>query len=94
MKRALRKAVREYYDWQGDREVHPVGFVKNRDDVEMLLVRVTDAQGAEISCLMSCQNWADGHWDVTEMWNADRDREEELVERYRQSGLENPMEEE
>lgn len=68
MKRALRKAVKEYYEWHGDRKAKPVDFITNKKsgDFKMLLVRFTDADGNEMSALMEYQEWKDGHWDVTE----------------------------
>lgn len=68
MKRALHKAVKEYYEWHGDRKAKPVGFITNKKsgDFKMLLVRFMDADGNEMSALMEYQEWKDGHWDVTE----------------------------
>ncbi len=62
----LLRAVKEYYDWQGDHDASIVKFIVNLDDYEMLVVRFTDSKGHKLSGLMDTQNWADGHWDVTE----------------------------
>ena len=75
----LVKAVKEYYWWNGDRCAHAVRFVKDAHGNEVLLVRLTDAQGVRLSGLMTAWPWADGHWDVHEFQTADREDEAELI---------------
>ena len=67
MKRELRKAILEYYKWNGDQKIKPVKLLQNVNGAEMALVRFTDAPGDEMSSLMSCMEWKSGKWDVTEM---------------------------
>jgi len=87
MQRALRKAVREYYAWHGDRKIEPVGFITNKKsgDFKLLLVRFTDENGMELSSLMTYQEWADGHWDVTEEEVVPRQCEQKMVSAFENS---------
>ena len=80
----LRRAVTEYYQWHGDRTAHPVRFVMNKGNlpIEMLLVRFTDSNCEKCSSLMIAQDWADGHWDVTEIYVFRRECEETNVEAF------------
>lgn len=82
----LRKAVTEYYEWQGDRRIHLFGVAVNRKSgYRMLLVHFTDSQGVKMSALMEYQGWAEGHWDVTEAeWTA-REDEERMVREFVES---------
>ena len=86
----LKKAVREYYEYQGDADAVPVRFVTNKmpGKYKMLLVRFTDQQGKEpeeMSALMEYQEWNDGHWDVTEMDVIPRKCEDCLVRNFEES---------
>lgn len=83
----LVSSVREYYDWLGDRNAKPVRFVVNKyyDWNKMLLSRFTDSDGNKMSSLMEYQEWKDGHWDVTEVYVADREDEAELVRGFEES---------
>lgn len=86
----LKKAVTEYYEYQGDTDAVPVRFVTNKmpGKYKMLLVRFTDQQGkepVEISALMEYQEWKDGHWDVTEMDVRPRECEECMVKDFEES---------
>jgi len=82
----LIKAVKEYYEWHRDKKAKPIEFVKNNhSDYSMLLVRFTDAQGDEQSSLMIAQEWADGHWDVSEIFTAYRDCENSMVRDFQES---------
>ena len=82
----LRKAVREYYTYLGDRKAKPVMMVDNLySDYVLLLVRFIDSDGNEMSALMDIQEWADGHFDVTEMFTADRADEERLCKDFVES---------
>lgn len=77
----LEKAVREYYEWQGDRNMHIVRFVENKPSAKrrseelskkcegyrLLLVRFIDEKKRKLSAFMEYTHWADGHWDVTEV---------------------------
>ena len=83
----LKKAVTEYYEWQGDRKAKPVRFVVNKmpGKYKMLLVRFTDEQGNKMSSLMEYQEWKDGHWDVTEIFVSEREDEDQLVKGFEES---------
>lgn len=86
----LKKAVTEYYEYQGDTDAVPVRFVTNKmpGKYKMLLVRFTDRQGkepVEMSALMEYQEWKDGHWDVTEMDVRPRECEECMVKDFEES---------
>ena len=83
----LKKAVTEYYEWQGDKKAKPVRFVVNKmpGKYKMLLVRFTDEQGNKMSSLMEYQEWKDGHWDVTEIFVSERADEDRLVKGFEES---------
>jgi hypothetical protein len=86
----LKKAVTEYYEYQGDTDAVPVRFVTNKmpGKYKMLLVRFTDQQEkepVEMSALMVYQEWNDGHWDVTEMDVRPRECEDCLVRDFEES---------
>ncbi len=85
IKSELRRAVAEYYRWHGESHVSPVRFVQNRDEYELLLVRFMTAGKVEMSSLMTCQEWADGHWDVSEVRNTCRKYEGDMIEDFSES---------
>ena len=79
----LKKAVREYFDWHGDKRGTPVKFIENLDGLEMLLARFVSGQdGKKTSCLMTAGRWADGHWDVSECVTFYRECEEANVQEF------------
>ncbi len=83
---ALVKAVKEYYEWHGDKSPRLVRTIKNKhSDFTMLLVRFTDAHGDKNSALMYHSSWADGHYDVTEDESALFENERELIEAFENS---------
>ena len=82
MKRELRKAIREYYQWNGDKKIKPVKLVENERGVRMALVRLMDSDENELSSLMSCFEWGNGKWDVWEMWVFERECEDVAVEAF------------
>lgn len=95
----LKKAVREYYEYQGDTKAVPIRFVENKHSArfreeqtgrkiggyDLLLVRFTDASGNKMSALMEYTDWKDGHWDVTEIFTTDRDCENVMVSDFEES---------
>lgn len=83
----LKKAVSEYYEWNGDISCHPVRFVVNKmpGKYKMLLVRFTDKDKNKMSSLMDYQTWADGHWDVTEIDAVPRSCEKCMVTEFENS---------
>ena len=83
--RPLRKAIREYYQWHGQKRAKPIRFIKNQGDLEAIVVYVTDEYGDRICTLMQFQKWADGHYDVTEFDYADITNEALLVAEFEQS---------
>ena len=84
---ALRKAVKEYYEWQGDKSGHAVKIVQNHNKgaYKMVLARLTDAEGDKLSSLMDYQPWADGHYDVTEIFVGKRECEDQIVQAFVES---------
>lgn len=78
----LRKAVREYYEWHGDKRSFAIHIFKNQSKDEMVLARFVDEDGDKMSSLMFFQAWADGHYDVTEDDAVLREYEKELVEEF------------
>ena len=95
----LEKAVREYYEYNGERNMHAVRFVENKPSAveatetdpkrisgyTLLLVRFIDSDGEKISALMEYTHWADGHWDVTEDRSCPRKCEERMVRAFETS---------
>ena len=95
----LKKAVKEYYEYQGDTKAKPIRFVENKHSKEiregvngkgfgghlMLLVRFVDDNGYEMSSLMDYTNWKDGHWDVTEQEYCFRNEEETMIKTFEDS---------
>jgi len=86
----LKKAVAEYYEYQGDTDATPIRFVTNKmpGKYKMLLVRFTDQQAKvpeNMSSLMTWEHWNDGHWDVTEMDVLPRRCEDCLVRNFEES---------
>ena len=80
----LIKAVREYYEWHGDRNGRPVKFVTCKHGLQgtMVLARFINADGVWKSSLMIEQHWADGHYDVTEIYYCDRKLEKAMVKSF------------
>ena len=88
MKKELRKAVTEYFKWQGDKKANPIKFVYNANGLKMLVVQFIDGkEQEEMSCLMMVQEWLDGHWDVTEFETCYRDDEEEMIKEFEKTGV-------
>lgn len=86
-KRELTKAVREYHDWHGDTKVKIVKYLYNKNYLEAILVRFVDAYLEPKSSIMLFQNWADGHYTVSELEADDLEYEEQLVKKfYEESG--------
>ena len=83
--KGLRKAVKEYYQWHGDKTANPVKIIRNKKVLEAVVVRVKDADGDEITTLMDFMGWKDGHYDVTEFDYADRRSEALLIADFEQS---------
>lgn len=85
----LKKAVKEYFEWHGDKHGKPVKFLENKDGMILLLARFTDGtDGEETSCFMTATKWADGHWDVTETATFYRACEDANVEEFVSNGNE------
>ena len=95
----LEKAVNEYYEWQGDRNIHIVKFVENKKSArqtvkegekripgyQLLLVRFIDDRNRKLSAFMEFTHWADGHWDVTEVDYFYRECEKCFVKAFEKS---------
>lgn len=82
----LTAAVNEYYNWNSDRKPKAVKYVYNKNYTEAILVRFIDGYGIEMSSIMLYQNWADGHYDVTELDFVERADEELMIKAYEESG--------
>lgn len=88
---ALRKAVREYYQWQGDKHGSAQRIVSRpgRFGREyMVLAHVVNDQGDKLSTMLIYTGWADGHYDVTEIYVFPREREQDYLEAWREEGRE------
>jgi hypothetical protein len=88
---ALRKAVREYYEWHGDKHGSAERIVSrpgrfSRD--YMVLAHVENDQGDKLSTMMDFTDWADGHYDVTEIYVFPREVEKEYLAAWRDEGRE------
>lgn len=95
----LEKAVQEYYEYQGDKRYHTARWVENKhsrhtrtreygkktDGYKLLLVRIVDEDNEKMSALMETQYWADGHWDVTEVFFCPRECEQKMVKAFEES---------
>ena len=80
----LKQAVKEYYDWLGDRNGKAVKHVTCKNGIKstLLLARFIDCNGKKLSSLMVDSGWADGHYDVTEIYTFCRECEKEMVNRF------------
>lgn len=83
----LKEAVKEYYEWNGDRNAKPIKFVVNKmpGKFKELLVRFIDKDNVKMSALMDYRTWADGHWDVTEVDVVQRPCEKCMVSEFENS---------
>ena len=79
-RRTLKKAVKEYYSWHGESKAVPVSIVRNKKSgFELLLVRFVSDDGIEMSSLVGCQMWNDGHYTIEEFTDTERELEDEMV---------------
>lgn len=84
----LKKTIKEYYEYSGEDGAYTVKSVPAKLSscgYEMILVRVTDTEGRKLSTLIDFTEWADGHYEVTEMYHVDRENEKELVKAFMNS---------
>ena len=81
----LRKAVREYHEWHGDKRSFAIRILENRSKDRMVLARFVDEDGDKMSSLMFFTGWADGHYDVSEDEAVIREDEDEFVENFKDS---------
>ena len=86
----LKTAVKEYYEWNGDKNGHAVKIIESQPGefgvrAQMALCRFTDGKGSKGSSLLTFSGWADGHYDVTEIYVVCREHEKELVEAFESS---------
>lgn len=82
----LKKAVLDYYEWQGDKRTRLFGFVRNKKSgYEMLLVQFMDKDDVKMSALMTYDKWKDGHYDVTEVFSCPREEENEMIADFENS---------
>ena len=86
MKRELRKAIHEYYKYSNDSRIKAIRFITSKNGVQMVLVQFTSEAGREMSSLVSVMEWADGHYDVTEMFFAERKDEESMCKEFEETG--------
>ena len=80
---SLEKAVKDYHEWHGDRNVKLMCFICDAIGESLLLTRVTDEQGNKLSCLLEFyyMNDDDG-WDIREYNHSERDDEPMLIQCY------------
>lgn len=84
--RQLKKAVKDYYDWHGETKAVPAAVIKNKkSDFKLLLVHFENEDGKEMSSLMTCQPWNDGHWDVEEVDDCLLEAESEMIQLFEDS---------
>ena len=88
----LRKAVKEYYKWNGDRHGSAVRIVSCDGifggKMPHVLAHVTEENGEKISTLMEFQEWKDGHFDVTEIGCCGRECEQVYLDNWRKAASE------
>ena len=81
----LRKAVREYYEWHGDKRSFAIRIFENRSKDRMVLARFVDSCGNKMSSLMFFTGWTDGHYDVSEDEVVIREHEDEFIKNFNDS---------
>ena len=88
---ALRKAVREYYEWHGDKHGSAQRIVSRpgRYGREyMVLAHIVTKDDDKLSTMMIYSDWADGHYDVTEIYVFPREDEKDYLDAWREVGRE------
>lgn len=83
----LRQAVREYYNWHGEKYAKCMRIVRDKNDLECIIVRFAGENETALSSLVHFMRWEDGHYDVTEMFSCNRNDEDDMVKRYQESGF-------
>ena len=83
----LKESVKAYYMFQNGINAHPVKVVTNKykNTLQLLLVRFKDIDykiPRKMSSLMTFQEWADGHWDVSEVEFTNREDEQNMVDYF------------
>ena len=79
----LRKAVKEHYEWHGERNAYPCAMKTNRKSgYKLLHVRFIGDNGAKWASLMHIQRWADGHYTVEEMEADHRENERRMIDSF------------
>lgn len=79
----LAKAVKEYHEWHGDKNIKLIDFICNPLGDSLILTRVTDEQGNKISCLLEFYYMNDDNgWDIREYNHSERDNEYMLMQDY------------
>ena len=85
---ALQVACEEYYTWHGERNVHAVRYIKNKNsEFELLLVRFISTDNARWCSLCFTQEWKDGHYDIEELYDCHREYEKELIKEFENSHM-------
>lgn len=77
----LEKAVIEYHQYNRDSHIELRKFVCDPRGDPLLLVRLKDESGKEISCLDHC--WWDSlysRWEINDVKHCDRKEEKQMVE--------------
>lgn len=82
---ALKEAVRQYYEWHGDKRAHALQILHNQSDDELVMVHFVDDFGRKMTSLMYFQGWKDGHYEVSEYDAFIRSREDIWIEDFKQS---------
>ena len=82
----LHEACENHYKWHGERNVHAIRYIKNKNsDFKLLLVRFISNDNSKWSSLCHTQEWNDGHYDIEELFDCYREDEKALVKRFENS---------
>lgn len=83
----LIKEINEYHAYHGDRKVEFVRMLKTKLPIDvLLLVRVVDANGHNLSMVHSLDTKGNGDYYVTELGYDYQGHEERLVRRFEDGG--------
>ena len=83
--RELRKALKEYYAYYGDRKPEPVRWIDTKKYGPMLLVHFTDTQEKDdrkMSGILHVVQYSDGRIDISEVDTDERCHEDEMIEDF------------
>ena len=79
------KAVTEYHEWHGDKNICVIRFVCNSIGEPLIWTRVMDEHGRHVTCLLDFDfHHEDGNliWDIIEVYHSSREDEDNLISGY------------